>query len=259
MPHRRPADRPRHRLLPLLLVALLSPTGAQAIVDIEDAAVGRADAPFSAEVDLALRGASGNSERLGLSADLGMQWRRGPHQTLLWLSYDYGSSRKVRDANRGFAHLRRRYHLSSRVALEGFGQWQRDEFARLNRRILLGGGLRLTRAGQHLGIGAFHEEERITPAAGDPQPPDSRLWRGNLYLALRRDEGGVLLGNTLYFQPALRHSGDWRLLDEATATIPIAHRLALKMSLEIRQDHRPPQGVKPTDLRYTTALHLTLP
>ncbi len=251
--HIRPAE------ILLLVLPLLLPIPARAIVNIEDSALNRPDAPFSATVDVALRGNSGNSDRVGLSADGGMQWRRGAHQSLLWLGYDYGSSQKKRNANRGFAHLRHRYHFSPRYAGELFGQWQKDEFARLNRRILLGGGARITIEKQHLGLGAFHEREQINLAANDPGTPNPTLWRGNIYLALHHKFGTASFNDTLYYQPALRRSGDYRLLNEAAIRLPVSTQLSLKLSLELRQDSRPPLAVKKTDIRYSTAFSISLP
>ncbi|MDQ6950514.1 MAG: DUF481 domain-containing protein [Mariprofundales bacterium] len=248
----------RRNGLALSLGLLLSSTPAYAIVNIEDSALTHPERPISATLNAAVKGSAGNSDRLGATANLGAQWHRDPHQVLLWLGYDYGSSHKQRNSNRGFAHLRYRYHLNPRYALESFGQWQKDDFARLNRRILLGGGLRITFMRQHLGIGIFHESEQIKAASNHTDPLNPHRWRGNLYLALQHKTEHAKLADTLYYQPDLHRFGDYRLLNESSITLPISKDVALKVSLEIRQQSRPPQGVKRTDIGYSTALSYSL-
>jgi len=249
---------------PLYWVALASlwifATPAYAIVNIEDSALAQPDTPFSATIDLSVRGASGNSDKIGAAADTGAQWHHDHHQVLAWLGYDYGSSQKKRNANRGFAHLRYRYHFTPRYALESFIQWQKDEFARLNSRMLIGGGMRIAWIGQHIGIGAFHEREQLQPSKTDRTNLSNTLWRGNIYLALHHPFNHGTISDTLYYQPALQSSGnDYRLLNEASLKLPLSSNLALKLSLETRQDSRPPTGVKRTDISYTTAFSFAFP
>ncbi|MDX8410166.1 MAG: DUF481 domain-containing protein [Mariprofundales bacterium] len=249
----------RQRIACFITGFLFISTPAYAIVNIEDSALAHPDQPMSATVDVAVHGASGNSDRLGAAADLGAQWHHNPHQVLLWLGYDYGSSRKQRNSNRGFSHLRYRYHLNPDYALESFGQWQKDEFARLGRRILIGGGVRIAfLAQQHLGIGFFHESEQLRPSSSSTDPLNQQRWRGNLYLALHHQTRYAKLANTLYYQPNLRRSGDYRLLNEGSIKLPLSKKLSLKLSLELRQDSRPPQTVKRTDIRYSTAFSYSL-
>jgi len=249
-------------VLPWLLLSmlLLLTTPAYAIVNIEDSALAHPNAPFSATLDASVHGTSGNSDKLGSSADIGMQWQHKPHQLLLWLGYDYGSSQKKRNANRGFAHLRYRYHFTPRYAVESFAQWQKDEFARLNSRILLGGGVRITQMQQHIGIGAFHEREQLQSSKIDRNNLKPSTWRGNIYLALQHKFKHAAISDTLYYQPALRNIGnDYRLLNEASLKLPLSNKLSLKLSLETRQDSQPPIGVKRTDIRYATAFSYALP
>ena len=249
----------RARWLLLAPLLLLAPP-ARAIVNIEDSALAHPNAPFSTTVDVSVRGTSGNSDKINTAADVGMQWHQDPHQLLLWLGYDYGSSQKQRNANRGFAHLRYRYHFTPRYAAEEFGQWQKDEFARLNRRILLGGGVRISWRGQHLGIGAFHERERLQPTNTDRTDLSHTLWRGNLYLALQHRFNHATASDTLYYQPAFNGAGnDYRLLNEASLKLPLGDNLSLKLSLETRQESRPPSGVKRTDISYSTSFSYALP
>ncbi|MDX8412526.1 MAG: DUF481 domain-containing protein [Mariprofundales bacterium] len=243
-----------------LIITMLLTTPAYAIVNIEDSALAHPDSPYSATLDASVHGTSGNSDKVATSADLGVQWHRNAHQLLLWLGYDYGSSQKKRNANRGFAHLRYRYHCTPRYAIESFGQWQKDDFARLNSRILLGGGVRITQIKQHIGIGLFHEREQLQPSKTDRSNLNQSTWRGNIYLALQHQFDHATISDTLYYQPAIRASNnDYRLLNEASLKVPLSKNLSLKLALETRQDSQPPIGVKQTDMSYTTSFSYTLP
>ncbi|MDQ6963380.1 MAG: DUF481 domain-containing protein [Mariprofundales bacterium] len=242
------------------MALLLFSAPADAIVNIEDSALAHPNTPLSATLDLAVNGTAGNSNKIGSSADLGIQWHHNPHQLLLWLGYYYGRSQQKRNANRGFAHLRYRHHFTPRYAVESFTQWQKDEFARLNRRILLGGGVRITEGDQHVGIGAFHEREVLQPSGAERNNLTHTTWRASLYLALQHRFTHATVSDTLYYQPAMRHlSNDYRLLNEAALRVEINKNISLKLSLESRQDSRPPTGVKQLDLRYTTSFSYALP
>lgn len=63
--------------------------------------------------------------------------------------------------------------------------------------------------------------------------------------------------STTYYQPAIRDTGDYRVLEQASALVHLHEKLDLKLSLDIAYDSRPPQTVKRTDIRYSIGMALT--
>lgn len=232
-----------------------------AIVNVEQAIIGPGKEGLSSHAELAIDGSSGNTNKNSIRAELLSQWLHGPHTEFLWLQYAYGKSNGLVDTNRFFAHLRHRTMVGEAWGVEAFAQAGRDPFARLSLRTLLGGGVRWTlleaagKAGVYFGLGAFYEHERLSPKAGTTDPLDSRLWRANSYLVLKRQlNDQIRLYSITYYQPAFRRMADYRLLEQLAAAIRLYKQLDLKLNLDIAHDSEPPQGVRKTDVRYSTGI-----
>jgi len=246
----------------LLMLSLLVPLPALAIVNVEKAIIGPEADGVSHVANVAVNGASGNTEKSSIKADLLSQWKHQKHTEFLMLRYNYGTSRGKVDSNKSFVHVRHRTDLGRQWAVEALAQVGRDPFSRLSRRTLLGGGLRLTvleKAGiaaVYLGVGGFYERERlrVTAATSDT---NSSLWRSSNYLVLKRRFNEQLrMNSTTYFQPAFGQLKDYRLLEEMSAYVKVMDNIDLKLSLDFSFDARPPQTVKPTDLRYSSGLEV---
>ena len=242
------------RILCFLLL-LCAPLQAWAIINAEDLDLSIQEDGLLGKVGFSANGSSGNSDKINGEASGRLLWRHGPHTEMLVGNYAYGKSRGVRDTNKAFAHLRHRYALTPIRDAEAFAQAQQNEFAHLKLRTLLGGGLRWSQGDEnvslHLGLGAFHEWEKLSNST----LPVSRLWRGNSYLALGYAlNERVRLQNTLYYQPALKDAADYRLLDDAALSVSLTDHLALRIAIEIAKDSQPPAGIKDTDISYKTGL-----
>lgn len=246
----------------LFIFLLLFPLPALAIVNVEKAIIGPEQDGVSHVANVAVNGASGNTDKSSIKADLLSQWKHQKHTEFLMLRYNYGTSRGKVDSNKSFLHLRHRTDLNKQWAVEVLAQVGRDPFSRLSRRTLFGGGLRLTvlekagLAAVYLGLGGFYEIERlsITAATNDT---NSRLWRSSNYLVLkRRFNEQFRLNSTTYYQPAFRNLSDYRLLEEISAYVKVMDNIDLKLSLDFTYDAQPPQAVKSIDLRYSTGLEV---
>ncbi len=246
----------------LLILSLLAPLPALAIVNVEKAIIGPEADGVSHVVNVAVNGASGNTEKSSIKADLLSQWKHQQHTEFLMLRYNYGTSRGQVDSNKAFLHVRHRTDLNTLWAVEALAQIGRDPFARLSRRTLLGGGLRVTLlekagvAAVYLGLGGFYERERLSVTAATSDTSSS-LWRSSNYLVLKRRFNDQLrMNSTTYYQPAFRQLKDYRLLQEMSAYVKVMDHVDLKLSLDFSFDARPPQSVKSTDLRYSSGLEM---
>jgi hypothetical protein len=242
------------------VLLLLSPA-AHAIVNVEQAIIGRPSEGIHTSLDLLVNGASGNTDKSSSRIDLLTLSQHDVHTEFLQLQYAYGKSFGQVDTDHAFAHLRHRTAISAAWAVEGFVQVSRDPFARLTRRTLLGGGMRRVlfeeqnKSAGYLGLGTFYEREILADTLGTSDSLRENLWRANTYLVLKRQiNDQVRLNNTAYYQPALKDTADYRLLEQAFMLVKMGQNLDLKLSLDITFDSKPPQTVQKRDLIYGTGL-----
>jgi putative salt-induced outer membrane protein YdiY len=246
-----------------VLTALLLGWGmaAHAIVDIESMRVGEPPQGYSGAVDLSVNGESGNTDKLGANIGARLQWHGGAITNFAIFRYAYAETSGLQDTNKLFFHARHIRQISERTAYEGFIQAERNKFARLSFRGLIGGGARLTlseKAGVkslHLGLGGFYSRETLESRAGATDNGSQDIWRINSYVNyLHHLNDQVSLLSTTYYQPAAADFSDYRLLEEASLSVKMSDALALNLSLDLAHDSKPPQGVKKTDTTYSTGI-----
>lgn len=248
----------------LIACGALLPSSAWAIVNVEQAIIGKPSEGMHTSMDLLASGASGNTDTSSTKADLLTLWQHGEHTEFMQLQYAYGKSGGKVDTDRAFAHLRHRTAISPDWAVEGFAQTGRNPFARRTQRTLLGGGMRWImfeeekRSAGYLGFGAFHEKEVLTDKLGTNDPKVVNLWRVNTYLVFKRQlNEQVRMYSTTYYQPAFSDARDYRVLEQASMLVKLRENLDLKVSLDISFDSRPPQTVQKRDLTYSTGLEFS--
>lgn len=185
-----------------------------------------------------------------------------PQRLFLFVgSYDFQESSGERSVNRGFVHARGTWMLSPRFGWEAFGQLETDEFIRLDRRSLLGGGIRYgvfqrERATMFIGQGIMGEWERIDEdAAADASfDRDRDTVRFTSYLVVRRQsrDERVELAGTLYVQPAVDDFGDYRILQQSRLSTALTENWSLVVELNVRHDSEPEFDVDETDVELST-------
>lgn len=236
-------------------------TVAHAIVNIEALQTGAPPQGYSGAVDVSADGQSGNSDKLGVNAGARLQWHGGAVTNFVILRYTYGESFGVQDTNKLFSHARHIRQVTDLTAYEGFIQAERNTFARLSFRGLIGGGARFTLAETpnikkvHLGLGGFFSRETLEKRAGLTDAGSNNTWRINTYLNyVQQLNHSVRVLSTTYYQPAVDDFGDYRLLEDAALSVKMTDSLSLKVSLNLAHDSQPPQDVKKTDTTYSTGI-----
>lgn len=243
------------------LACLWLPIPAHAIVSIGQAIIGPVKNGLHTNLELAVNGVSGTTTSNNTLGGLFSEWKHGKYTDFLLLQYAYGQSNGQINNNRAFAHIRHRMQLSDRWGVEAFAQTMRDPVTRMTARNLFGGGVRYTllertdKAAAYLGFGAFYEHEQLSPKAGTTDALNSRLWRNNTYLVLKRKLNEHLsVYSVTYYQPALSDMGNYRVLENAAGSVKLYKNLNLKLSTSVYYDSRPPQGVKRTYVLYSTGI-----
>lgn len=244
-------------LLVTTLLSVLS-TNARAIVSMEGVHTSKPQQGFSGDLELSVSNSSGNTEKEEYTLGSRLQWHQGEITDFLLLSADYAKSGGVKSSDHAFAHLRHIQQFQPRTAWEAFLQMEKDQFARLEYRGLVGGGLRFTlfqkenRGAIFFGLGAYHSEERIDKSYADAGTES--LWRGNSYLLLQYQiNPDAALMSTSYYQPASGNPDDYRLLEQAALKVKLTERLSLQISYDLRFDSDPPLGVEKRDATFKTS------
>ncbi len=234
---------------------------ASAIVNVENMRVGPAEPGISGNLDLRLNGKRGNTVKDEYGINGRLQNNHDTVTNFIVASYDYGEVRNVANTNKSFIHGRHVVQFQPSRAWEAFVQAEKNEFARLSFRGLLGGGLRITLAetpkqlGLYLGIGAYWSRETLDQRSTLTDHGTEAFGRANLYVVYKHKLNNQLnLVSTTYYQPRLSDAGDFRALEQAGLAVKMTDSLSLKLSLDITHDSRPPQGIDTTDTSYNTRL-----
>jgi hypothetical protein len=256
--------RPTLASLAVLLVAVAAPRGlaGQIILNVE-----RLQSPQAAGwhwgVEGALSVAEGNVDFVDVLAGLavGHRWENDWLRAFVGLDYRSQEGQPL-DSDR-FLHLRLNHRLAERWQSFHFLQIQDSRRNLLQRRLLLGSGVRrrlLDGEGTlDVGTGVMWEDERLDGArVTDDHPVDAAVWRmASLVAASRPLTESVRLLGSAYFQPDLSRLGDFRFLVDASLRIALTENLSLTVNNEWRHDSRPPGGVRPDDYLLSTGFALT--
>jgi hypothetical protein len=246
------------RLLWLLALVCPAPGGGQAILNVE-ALQGSELETVHAEVSGRLRLASGNTDLFQIGGDVGLGYLGERH----WVRSYAGMERLERKGkdilNNRYVHIRYNYRFSDRLRTFHFVQLQANENLFLDRRFLLGSGLRLRVLGgaeSHLeaGTGLMLEAEQLNQGKLAPgeDPKTEAVRMANLLVG----SGPVGEGNrwvtVVYYQPNVEGFGDYRLSGEFGLKVQLVTSLQLDVTLTWRHDSRVPEGLEEDDLGLRT-------
>lgn len=244
-------------LLAALLLAFPTPGDAQVIRSYEslDRDAGEA---WYLTFGLELDGKDGNTEEIELDVSGAVGWRGTRHWLRLYPAYTWRrTDGEVREFARS-AHLRHSYTLGERTSTFAFLQAQADPALELERRFLVGGGLRRRLVefdqgrGFDLGVGVMWEEERV-----EGRPPEE-IFRGSNLVAVQTTAGEVAVTLTGFFQPRLDDWGDHRVSASASAGVPLATGWNLALALGWLRDSRPPAEVEKDDVNFTVGVRFAV-
>ncbi|HNW58095.1 MAG TPA: DUF481 domain-containing protein [bacterium] len=237
----------------LLLLWTLLPPGAHGQINMERFRRATPNRGFEGNLDLDLTIMTGNTDfrMIGLNSRFNYNWTNA--YTFLVLNGGIGWSGGERFMDQSTAHLRHVFTLSRRLQQESFLQFDNNRKRNLSGRELVGIGLRARLLSARLaklrcGAAWMYEFERYDLAAGNRHPRDLKTHRLSSYLTFELGrESGVTLLSVTYFQPALDHWRDHRLLSENALAMTLTSFLSFKFSFNFRRDSRPPDGVRKLD------------
>lgn len=247
-------------LLVVLLLACVSVATAQ--VNTESMRRVVIDDGATASFDVAVALATGNTDFLQIGLGGRTDLRFGENSAFLVGRFDLAQTDERAFVDQSFAHLRHNRQLAPRVVSESFVQLQRNRQERLDRRTLLGAGLRYELVqrdslGFAVGVTPMFEYEVLDEVLGGSQDAVGRL---STYLAGRITlPSGTSLTAVAYVQPRIRDTGDLRVLSQAALDIGLSRYVKLRVRANFRYDSRPPFEVETTDLRLENGLVFVIP
>lgn len=247
-----------------LIALILMHPAAYAISNIERERPAPPPEGWSGRIELSANGKSGNvqEDRYGVSGRTVFKADKNTYFVIL--SKAQTTARDIKTADETFAHARWIHQRTDDFAVEGFVQWQENEFDNLLSRSLVGGGGRWRvfyapdRYSFALGIGAFREWERTD--LGSFTDHEQR-WRVNTYWSYTHQiNEQTSWFNTVYFQPSLSDKDDYRVLLDTGLNVQIIGGLSLRVNYNLKYDGAPPKNLAaqpPVDLRRTNSQYST--
>lgn len=233
---------------------------AIAIVNIENMRVDSESKTqgFESMLALDISGKNGNTQKVKAGLGARGQWYKEKGTQFIVLNYEYGESSEIKDTDKTFLHYRNIRYQNKELAWEVFSQIENNKFTRLSLRGLLGAGIRwqiLKNSEQisYLGLGAFRSKEKLEEQAPATDYGVTYNNRINLYLVYKYTiSDNSRFVNTLYYQPDISDTKDYRLLEQFGLQVDINGNLSFKVSLDMAHDNRPPQLINKTDTSYNT-------
>ena len=233
-------------------------------VNIEKMRDGATEKGFSTDLRLAFSTRSGNVDITELGLSLRQDFVAEKSTSFLVVRGLYGWKDGDPFSNEGLVHLRHVRKDWRTVAPEFFTQVNYDKARLLEFRSLGGGGVRIRLfEGERLqmawGTAYMIEYERfdLPPNAWHPRSNTHHRWSN--YLSLRADFGkGATLAWTTYLQPRFDDFGDVKALNDGELETDLVGRLALTVTVRLRYDGQPPDGVEKRDTLVLTGVRLEI-
>jgi hypothetical protein len=246
----------------LWLVYAVSPVRAQ--VNIEKMREDGAGAGFSTDLSLLFSTRSGNVDITELGLSLRQDYVAQKSTSFLIVHGLYGWKDGDAFSNEGLLHLRHVRKDWKPAAPEFFTQVNYDKARLLDFRSLGGGGVRIRffegeRLQMAWGTAYMIEYERfdLPPDAWHPRSNTHHRWSN--YVSLKADLGeSTTLAWTTYLQPRFDDFGDLKTLNDGELETDLVSRLALTVTIRLRYDGRPPDGIEKRDTLVLTGLRVEI-
>lgn len=251
---------------PALSVLLLTATSlwvgaevasAQTILNVERLQPGDVEGThWGVQGDFSL--SRGNDEILDVLGGvvLGHRWEEQWLRT--FVGFDYRSETGEPDESDRYLHVRYNHWWTERWQSFHFVQYQASRTNRLQRRTLVGSGIRHRfvdgRTTFDAGTGVMREHENLdAERLSGTHPARPRVWRmANLFVGTRQLTEALRLVGVAYVQPDLSDFEDLRTLTDLSLQIALTDNVDLTVRDEWRRDSRPPAGVRKSDVVLST-------
>jgi putative salt-induced outer membrane protein len=216
------------------------------------------DRPWQFSLGLSYLATSGNSENSSAGLDLSYKHNFDPWGLEVLGSYLNAESDGVETANRMFLGVKGSRAIGERWSVFAGANWLQDEYAGLDSRIVLDGGLtyKAIANGRHtlsFDFGAAWNSEDFADGGSN----DYVSGIAGMAYEWKISETAKLT-ERLLFVPSLEESDDWRVASDTAIEAAISAKLALKLGFQYLYDNVPVAGFEKTDTRSSVSLVVKL-
>jgi len=242
----------KYLFLPLFLFS----TSLFAVINIAPNEVGLRPG-ISGNIQAAINNQRGNTEKdeYDFSTRLSYDNNRS-YVTWLDFSYAYAEASGVTNEDKAYAHYRFIHTLYDKDwNWEAFAQNQGDDFRKIQRRLLGGGGIRWRFANSesfgriYVGLGGYYEYLSYTDGA--PIDPKEYNTRVNTYIAYTKKFGkDARFSLSGYYQPKVDALEDYYTYSAASLLFYVYGKIFVKMSVSYGYDSIPAFDVVKGDFQH---------
>ena len=220
--------------------------------------------------ELAGSAISGNTSILVLEYGLNFSFKRNKNYFRLLSGGEYMNENNEEVANGLFSQLRYNYFFNKKLRFFAFTQVQKNSILLLERRFLVGSGIRrnlidikkdsTNRYEFDVSLGLMQEEELLNKT----NLPSNEMNYTNYTRAIFSlvgvidIKGKYTIVNTTYFQQYLGKFSDFRLLNETNLLVQLNDWLNFNIDIEYRYDNEPPSILLDKDLNINLGFILNL-
>ena len=237
-----------------LLILLVSSTALAQIINVQPLVAKHEMRPgFGIAIEGAVDWRTGNIELLLASGNVIARYRHGRHHLFLLGHGEIGVSSGNTFLSKDVEHLRYRVAIAGPIDVETFVQHDRDQFRRMQLRMVWGGGPRLrlvmTRRVECAVAADYMGEYEQVYQDSQPDAGATRVMhRISTYATVVVRLGPRFsLAETVYAQPRIGLPQDIRMLEDAELLASVSDHISLKLGWSLTFESVPPIAVKPLD------------
>lgn len=226
-----------------------------AIISIRPVDVGESALGWQRQISTAFGTTRGNSDTDKYNAGIRVQYDRKNSLLTFNADYSYGKANNVKNINKSYIHLRNIQGITPDVVFETFTQAQKDEFQKLNLRVLFGIGPRIRFSESkkwgnlYLGLSAIYSLEKQKERSQD------KYTLGSIYISHRLAiNSSVDVTYTGYYQPRFKDMDDYHVLQNAQLKVKLIEDFSLLYTAQHNYDSNPIVGVKKSDVSQTLSI-----
>ncbi len=208
--------------------------------------------PYSSSTSFSLLMTSGNAEDLTLGLDTEQNLNLDKNQIQFKGNIIYSESKGDKESEIYSSHLEYKRILSSKAYLTGIGMWERNVLSGYNHRLSLsvGGGYLWMKSeklefSSEAAIG-WSKENNVDKGKDNSISLSFASLLISSKLKVRVSKTSEFAYQEIFFLN-LDDSKDYRLSSLASLSVAISGNLALKMSYQLKHNHKPVPGFKNTD------------
>lgn len=206
----------------------------------------------TAELSLVNTGGNADTQTLGMAG--GLIWRPDGWTTDARVSFVRTAAESVETARSFIAGVRQSRAINARLDAFGRFEYRMNEFAGIDGRITLDGGLAyklLDRGAHRIGVDAgigYSREDRVSAATVSSAIANL----GGVYRW--RLSGSTTLAESALFTAVLDDGDDWRFGNSLALTTTVSRVFSVKLSHELKFVNQPVAGFEKTDTILSAAL-----